>query len=375
LNIIFNNGTTRQHEWFIEAMAHSLFPWSRFDQVVRVEWAPRAEFPVGRLHHAFAITTWTPDPTDACGRPNQALVTILDDLDDPKRPGNENGWPVGYYAGKEFYMETVHHELGHVAQMKFTEEQKNRLTLAVYNGHAPGDWDSQSLQWWEQRQESDAETFKDVWLPKPYRKFNNRTKHRMPLSAFDTYMSVLDEICPCKSSGACFEQQVLYQQRSGGDIGFSLVWLQPQEENNDINGLGPGHGSIATWPPLTEYRWYEFRVRYGGIGYQLDAQSFNIPNPYWSPTESPLDTFSVEVFDLADDIKAWRFIGTNGAPTPEAVRFYWDPRAPSPVPHQVGFWRLVNNFEPVTQDNVTGSGFVPEWWLASLKYCDPLIIR
>lgn len=374
MNVIFDNGTTRQQDWFIEAMSHAVFPWDRFDQVVRVVWAARADFPPGgRVHHAFAITNWASAPADACGRPNDATITILDDLDDPNRPGNEGGWPMGYYAGKNFYMECCLHELGHVAQMKFSQEQRDRLTLDVYGGHQTSDWDSQDLEWWEQRQESDAETFKDVWLPKQYRKFNNRTKHR--LLDYPTYLGVFDEICPCQSTGSCFESQIAYGQRSPGDIGFNTVWFDPQDTNDDVSALGPSHPStITTWAPILPYDSVTVIVRYGGDGYEVGRENVTNPNPYWSPTHAPLDTYSLRFYDMGNDVLAWRLIGTYGPPVdPLLSAFWWDPKKPSLVPHQLGAWSALVA-DPVTQDDATGYGFVPDWHLASLKLCGFQII-
>lgn len=192
MRVIFNNGTAQQQAWFTETIARSLYPWDRITTTVHVAWVAFADLP--RHHNDFAATVWTATPADPCGRPDTASIQIRDDLDDPHRLGTEGGQPRGHFAGKKFYMETVHHELGHVVQAKFSGDQQARMS-AVFGG-GPDDWNGPA-KWEEKRQESDAETFKDVWLPGAYRKFDNRTLHRLQREQFDTYLGVLDNVCPC----------------------------------------------------------------------------------------------------------------------------------------------------------------------------------
>jgi hypothetical protein len=302
LDVHFVNGTTRQRDWFIEAMGHSRFPWQRIQATVEVEFVDfdTLKGVQSRHHHDFAFTVNYADPTD---------------------------------------------------------------------------WDDPKLKWWHQRQESDAETFKDIWLPRPYRKFDNRTNHRMNETGFGIYLSVLDQICPCDFSGACFEMNVAWFQRSGGDIGFNPIWLDPVE-NDDVSALGPSHPFSPTWGPFLGYKSVNFTVRAGGIGYQTHYEKFFNPNPYYNSFQSPLTTYWAEFYDIEPEngVVAWRLLGVVGAITPEATRFYWSPTGPGLTPHTFGGWQEVVNTDPVTRDNVTGWAFVAEWALASLKLCGPEII-
>jgi hypothetical protein len=188
LNVV--GGTDRQRGWFAEAMDACLFPWERITTHVTVEWVDPLDLP----QHYFAYTTWNGTPADSCGHPDVALVQIINTLDDPDRPGTDGGHPTGYFAGKRFYTETVIHELGHVVQMKFSERQ--RETICDLYGTDLGDW-SEPPAWVDKVEEGDAETFKDVWLPRAYRKFNNRTYYRLEESRFEDYLTVLDGVCPC----------------------------------------------------------------------------------------------------------------------------------------------------------------------------------
>jgi hypothetical protein len=378
VNVHFLNGTARQRDWFVLAMDHARFPWQRISTQVEVEWV---DFDTlkglqATHHHDFAFTLNYPDPADPCGRPNFSKIWIRDDLDDPQRPGTESNHPHGYYAGQAFYEETVMHELGHVVQGKYTPEQISRLTLGVYGGHSESDWNDEKLEWWHKRQESDAETFKDVWLPRPHRKFDNRTNHRMNETGFGIYLSVLDNICPCEFVGACFESNVAWFQRSGGDIGFDPTWFDPQIPDDDVSALGPSHPFIPTWGPFMGYRSVTFIVRAGGVPYETSIDKVNNPNPYYDSFESPLTTYWAEFYDIEPEngVVGWRLLGVVGAVVPEATRFFWNPRGPALIPHQFGGWQEVVNTDPVTRDNVTGWAFVAEWALASLKFCDPEII-
>jgi hypothetical protein len=377
LDVHFVNGTTRQRDWFIEAMGHSRFPWQRIQATVEVEFVDfdTLKGVQSRHHHDFAFTENFLDPTDPCGRPSRSKIWMRDDLDDPNRPGDDAGYPKGHFTGHAFYMETVMHELGHVVQGKLSPEEISRLTLGVYGGHAASDWNDPKLKWWHQRQESDAETFKDIWLPRPYRKFDNRTNHRMNQTGFGIYLTVLDQICPCKFSGACYENNVAWFQRSGGDIGFNPIWLDPVE-NDDVSALGPSHSFISTWGPFLGFKQVSLIVRAGGIGYQTHFDEIFNPNPYYNSFQSPLTTYWAEFYDIEPEngVVAWRLLGVVGAVTPEATRYYWSPTGPGLTPHTFGGWQEVVNTDPVTRDNVTGWAFVAEWALASLKLCGPEII-
>jgi hypothetical protein len=192
--INYENGTAHQRALFAEAVALSTFPWDRITTHVHVNFT--ANVPGG--HHRFAATQWGSayglGATDPCGRPNEARIYVLDDLDDPHRPGNDDGWPLGHWSGVEFFYETALHELGHVVQSKFNDPQTAAMS-AVFDGTAD-DWDGPAL-WEQKRQESFAEAFKDIYLPRPNRKYDARAIHRLRSDRFESFMHVLDGICPC----------------------------------------------------------------------------------------------------------------------------------------------------------------------------------
>jgi hypothetical protein len=203
----FESGTTRQRALFQQAIDRSIFPWDRITTHVHVAFA--SVVPGG--HHRFAATQWgiAPDllDMDICGRPDEARVTILDDLDDPHRPGDDDGWPLGHWTGEDFFMETVIHELGHVVQSKFNDAQIAAMS-AVFDG-TPDDWagdESTGKAWEDRRQESFAETFKDIYLPRPNRKYDCRTPRRLRSDRFESFLHVLDGICPCSTTNVIFDR-------------------------------------------------------------------------------------------------------------------------------------------------------------------------
>lgn len=192
MELHFTNGTLQQQTWFEQTMTRSLFPWARITTAVHVEFTD--EIPEG--HTLFAYTTWGGGRVDHCGRPDEATILIRNDLDD--RAGSVLSHPRTYFAGKRFFMETVMHELGHVVQSKFSSEQV-ALMSAIFDG-SPFDWNGPA-EWEEKRQESFTETFKDVYLPRQYRKFDNRTHHRLSGEfALDEFFKILDNVCPCEGS-------------------------------------------------------------------------------------------------------------------------------------------------------------------------------
>jgi hypothetical protein len=195
------HGTDREVAWFKEAVQRCTYPFERITTHVTVEW--RAEVPIG---HTYAGQATPYTPNDACGRPNKATIILRHDLDDP----NQSGKPKGFYAGKRFYQETCIHELGHVVEFKFSDAQIARMS-ALFDGGSPADWADDGLNHDDRRRESFAETFKDVYLPLPFRRFNNRTRHKLLQSHFEEFMQVLDGVCPCAA--------VTFPTSHGGDPG------------------------------------------------------------------------------------------------------------------------------------------------------------
>jgi hypothetical protein len=187
----YENGTDHEIAWFKDAVRACLFPFERITTTVHVSWAD--EIPLG--HNFFAYTHWNTTPTDACGRPDVASIQIRHDLDDPSARK-----PKGYFHGKAFYMETVVHELAHVVQSKFDPGHIAAMSAVFFGG--PDDWsgDETGALWAVRRQEAYAETFKDLWLPRPNRRFDNRTNYKLTPDRLESFVHVLDDVCPCTAS-------------------------------------------------------------------------------------------------------------------------------------------------------------------------------
>lgn len=376
MNIIFDNGTAQQRAWFTEAMSLATFPWNRISTTVHVGWVAHIDLP--KHHNDFAVTIVNPLPADPCGRPDNAHILIRDDLDDPNRPGDDGGFPRGHFAGKEFYMESVLHELGHVVQSKFTSGQRSRLA-AIFNGK-PADWNGPS-RWEDKRQESDAETFKDVWLPKPHRKFDNRTLHRLQRWQFSEWLAVLDQVCPCSTTKRCTEIGMTFDQFPGhGDM--DPAWLPDDPES--LIEVGPGQAQ-GLFPPDFSSEQY-LRIRFGGTGPDNSGALYQVPLPNPKFLTPPINfSFTFHYFPTEHKV-GYRLNEWSG----DGQHWYFDENEQNLAALPVvifGVWKQVTNeSDPIVIDPVTGrapvsnlfdwDNFGPNrsWWFsASVKVCGGIV--
>lgn len=190
----FLNGTPRQRQLFNDAVAEALYDWSRIPNNIDVDWESQFD---STLHNSFALTQYLTDQVDSCHRQMHDNIKIASNLDNPNRPGNEGGHPVGYYAGDQFYKETVIHELGHVVGSMADASQRTALAACFDRG--PTSWLAglNNEGAWEDRvTEGFAETFKDVFFPG--RKFDNRTRVKLPQANFSRFLDILDKVCCCQ---------------------------------------------------------------------------------------------------------------------------------------------------------------------------------
>lgn len=131
----------------------------------------------GRTHNEFAITT-TPDIGAGF-----AETRIRKDAPDFKRSGPD-------WSGINFYQETVAHELGHA--MFWNLPENRRLAVCRMFGVNSDDPDviNNHDQLWEDRiGEGIAETFKDAFLPPQFRRYYNRTHHKIPIAKYPAFRS------------------------------------------------------------------------------------------------------------------------------------------------------------------------------------------
>jgi hypothetical protein len=370
--ISFVNGTARQQDLFNRAMAVSTFPWSRIESHVSVEWVDEVE--LNRDHHAFAAVE-AREGLDACGRTDQCYMQIRNDLDDPFRPGNDGGWPKGHFRGDKFYMETVNHELGHVVQFKLNPSQRAKRCHAF--GASTGQWDDVTLPWEMLVQEADAETFKDVFLPRRWRKFDNRTTRRLRRERFEEWMSVLDDLCPC-GPRRCIESGVTYVERNDppGIKPPGVHWdpsFVPGEDDT-AHLLGPDY-TADRWPAVQvgDERW--LRIRWGRDDSASDLIQMPIPTYELTGPAGAEILYSIDFYFYPTDavfgmlLNEW--VGDE--------HWWWAGREEtSPGSGIFGVWHVANDGRPVTKDDMSllfdYNPFLDWWFQASLRLCTTAII-
>lgn len=193
LQVSFGGATSNQRALVHATVDLSLFDFERLPNEVEFDFSSQ---PPPQLHNAFAYTS-VGGNFDSCHKPISDTVTVLSDLDDPNRAGDEGGAPRGTWAGDKFFMETIHHELGHCIAQRFSEA--DIAAICACFGLPASAWSApyDSVPWEQQVRESFAETFKDIYLPRGLRKFNNRTKHRLLRSKYEDFFVILDKICCC----------------------------------------------------------------------------------------------------------------------------------------------------------------------------------
>jgi len=185
VNRVFLNGTDRQRALFDDALEQAIFPWDRIPHDVYVRWEadPEREY-----HNEAAVTTVSYKRVDACERPIHAAIDFRADLDSA--------------FTERFYRETVVHELGHVLASMMHTSQIDRI-VACYRDATRADWSPEvedptaGTNWTERVEEAFCESFKDVYLPRAYRQFNQRTKWVLRRDRYDEWLGVIDELCPC----------------------------------------------------------------------------------------------------------------------------------------------------------------------------------
>lgn len=178
MNVTFTGGTAVQRQWFDDAVHGSPYPFHELADVnLDVEWGdPAAIDPTGN-HSDFACTRQNAD--------GSFVMIIRSDLD---KPGRDTQY--GHlYEGKDFYQETVLHELGHVVQFHLSNASPDHDAFCAIFGAASGQWNPVGAPWQNRVQEAVAETFKDLAFSG--RKFDNRTLYRLPAAQLNAFVAKL----------------------------------------------------------------------------------------------------------------------------------------------------------------------------------------
>lgn len=172
MNLKFINGNEQQKDAVRFVVHHLLnFPFGAIPLNWEIEFIAD---PDPAAHNEFAVTTYT------YGSPN-AVTKIASRAPNWGQP----------YKGIQFLNETVAHELGHALFAMLP--QKFRTQIAEMFGaksdsltelQPPGsDWEDRYI-------EGIAETFKDAFLPRRYRRYSNRTTRHISISLYPAFRRI-----------------------------------------------------------------------------------------------------------------------------------------------------------------------------------------
>jgi hypothetical protein len=186
----------RQQQWFLDAVAHSTFPWDKFEATINVSIVAE---PSCAGHQDEMCTHGTAPTWD---------IEIRERADDADVWFNNNVKDVV----QKFYMELVIHELGHAVSFTTMDDDAKKTAVAGlfvfqgptgegFRGGTLADWNPLGVAWEDRIQEAVAECFKDAFLPWQYRVYDNRTNWFLPKENWDAFMDyfkikIADEVLP-----------------------------------------------------------------------------------------------------------------------------------------------------------------------------------
>lgn len=269
--VIFANGTAQQRAWTLAALDACTFSWNRYPLKTVVEFVddplPASHFEIAATTPDIITTPAMPWPEYTGGGPQlytgptcpewatpplnfierliwpgdravYARVQIMKALDDPSS---------SYWEGQLFFQETVVHEFAHAIAAFFDEDDIAKLCGAF--GITRAQWSPPATDrdsWMERGAEAFAETFKDLYLPRDAREYDNRTDLRLPSSGLQDFYDVLDryrwwqpfaDSWTLGGSWSTIEDDAGYRYWQGG---------LSSSPGSDSNGF-PGYIGGGTW--------------------------------------------------------------------------------------------------------------------------------
>lgn len=178
MDLSFEGGTAEQVAAVNAAIERSLFAWGELDATVTVAFVHEPDLPG---HNEFAYTVVGPGTGEVQFRDTLGL-----------------GDPDNFYGSRgivndmTFLTETAHHEFGHVAVGQVDNTIATFAPLMTHTSGRQGsaeEWAPDDAAWEDYVLEGVVETFKDVFLPKPWRRFDNRTHWRLTRARFEAFVT------------------------------------------------------------------------------------------------------------------------------------------------------------------------------------------
>lgn len=194
--------TAQQQQWTEDAINGSSFPWDRIALTVEFHFVPEADF-AGSGH--FDKNRYVFGDTHL--ESGTAIIRIWDQLDTKG---------LDEYEGKDFFGETVIHELGHGLQFTYINtngtvgDGPDTATLVglfhddLGRRGTVADWDPSSKLWEQRIIEAFAEFFKDVFFDG--RKFDDRTDWRVDEADFLAWINFVGDHMCAGGGGGGYEQ-------------------------------------------------------------------------------------------------------------------------------------------------------------------------
>lgn len=302
MDLTFINATVLQ-EQACRTVAHNLLnlPFESIALELTVEFIPD---PDPAKHNEFAITEYTYDSTTA--------ITKI-----AERAPN---WPEPW-TGVKFLQETFAHELGHALYAALPKAR--RVAIAQMFG-ADSD-DELELQppgsdWEDRYIEGIAETFKDAFLPRLYRRYANRTHHAIDYKDFPAFRSLWRQAAqevgltlppgniavPTYTAQDLFTQGHPHLTESEGEL-FTGSYLPGTLDREGIwttvygtQGSGPPYHNSHLFGTAEPPSIWVKEGTFLGFSFELDPSYYIYP-PYFLPEVllSQYNDFSIQ----------WRFFG------------------------------------------------------------------
>ncbi len=186
--INFTGGDGQERQWVQDAFGFSTFPWDLVAISFNFSWVEE----IAVEPEARAVTT-------VAG--TVVSIVLRNDIDQPDAPSNQT-LPDPEAQVKPRFMETIMHEAaGHgFVEVRFGTNPEREVLAGFFvkDGRTGvlADW-SGTMEWEDRIVEAMAEFMKDVYLPRSYRVYDQRTRWAFQRANWATFLQMIEEeVCP-----------------------------------------------------------------------------------------------------------------------------------------------------------------------------------